>query len=101
VETLIAAALDEIGKVKVGGVDDKDLIKVRLAQKNELELNLKTNSYWVNELTINTVNGVKTTDGKEEAKLIDELSSKDLQQFAKKIFGTNYARFVLYPESKK
>ncbi|MEI8271140.1 MAG: insulinase family protein [Paludibacter sp.] len=101
VETLIAAALDEIEKVKGGGVEANDLTKVKLAQKNELEINLKNNSYWVNKLTINTANGIKTTDGKDEIKQIEQLSSNDLQQFAKKIFGTNYARLVLYPESKK
>jgi zinc protease len=101
VETLIAAALDEIEKVKNNGVEDKDLSKVKLAQKNELDLNLKTNSYWMNELTVNLINGVKTSDGKDDAEQINQLSSKDLQQFAKKIFGTNYCRFVLLPENKK
>lgn len=100
VETLISAALDVIEKIKNGGVDASDLTKVKLAQKNELELNLKNNSYWVNEITLNTINGLKTSDGKDEIKQIEQLSSKNLQQLAKKIFGTNYARFVLYPESK-
>jgi zinc protease len=101
VETLIAAALDEIEKVKNNGVEEKDLNKVKLAQKNELEMNLKTNAYWINELTVNLINGVKTSEGKDEAEQINQLSSKDLQQFAKKIFGANYCRFELYPENKK
>ncbi|MDD4970275.1 MAG: insulinase family protein [Paludibacter sp.] len=101
VESLITAALDEIEKVKKNGVDDKDLTKVRLAQKNELEMNLKTNVYWANEMTSDVVNGKKITDGKDGFQQIEQLSSKDLQQFAKKIFGSNYSRFVLLPEIKK
>ena len=101
VESLTAAALEEIENVKKNGVAENDLAKVRLAQKNELELNLKSNQYWVNELTINLANGINTTDGKPEFDQIEKLSSKDLQAFAKKIFGKNYSRFVLLPENKK
>jgi zinc protease len=101
VESLIAAALEEINKVKQNGVEENDLTKVKLAQKNELELNLKSNQYWVNELTVNLVNGINTTDGKPEFDQIEKLSSKDLQAFAKKIFGKNYSQFVLLPENKK
>jgi len=101
VESLITAALDEIDKVKKNGVDAGDLTKVRLAQKNELEMNLKTNIYWANELTSDVVNGKKITDGKDGYQQIEQLSSSDLQQFAKKIFGSNFSRFVLLPETKK
>jgi zinc protease len=101
VESLTAAALEEIENVKKNGVAENDLAKVRLAQKNELELNLKSNQYWVNELTINLANGINTTDGKPEFDQIEKLSSKDLQAFAKKIFGKNYSRFVLLNKNKK
>ena len=101
VESLIAAALDEIDKVKKNGVDEKDLSKVRLAQKNELEVNLKTNMYWANEMISDVVNGKKMSDGKDEFQQIDKLASVDLQKIATKIFGSNYSRFVLLPETKK
>lgn len=101
VESLITAALDEIEKVKTNGVDDKDLSKVKLAQKNEIEVNLKSNSYWANELTKNVANGVKTGTSTEEFLQIDQLNSKDLQQFAKKIFGKNFTRVVLLPANKE
>jgi len=101
VDSLIQAALVEIDKVKKNGVEVKDLNKVKETQKNELEVNLKSNSYWINELAKDIVYDIKISDGKDESKEIDNLSSKDLQRVAKKYFGTNFTRVVLYPENKK
>ena len=101
VDSLIQAALFEIDKVKKNGVDAKDLNKVKVTQKNELEVNLKSNSYWINELAKDVVYNIKISDGNDESKQIENLSSKDLQQVAKKYFGTNFVRVVLYPENKK
>lgn len=101
VDSLIQTALVEIDKVKKNGVDAKDLNKVKETQKNELEVNLKSNSYWINELAKDIVYDIKISDGKDESKEIDNLSSKDLQRIAQKYFGTNFTRIVLYPENKK
>lgn len=101
VDGLISAALDEIEIVKKSGVETKDLNKVKLAQKNEQEINLKSNNYWINEISKSVVYNTKVTDGKGDSQLIDDLNSKDLQKFAKRIFGANFIRIVLYPEKEK
>ncbi len=101
VDSLIKTALVEIDKVKRNGVDVKDLNKVKETQKRELEVNLKNNLYWINELAKSVVYDIKISDGKEELQQIEKLSSKELQQTAKKYFGTNFTRVVLYPESRK
>lgn len=100
VDTLINAVFDEINKVKNNGVEAKDLNKVKLAQKNELELSLKTNAYWINELAKSIIYNSKISDGKEDFKLIESLNSKDLQKFINRVFGNNYIRATLLPEEK-
>lgn len=100
VDILIQAALVEIDKIKKNGVETKDLNKVKETQKRELEVNLKSNVYWLNELADVVVYSNKMEDGKDDLKQIDQLSSKQLQEIAKKYFGSNFARLVLYPESK-
>ncbi len=100
-DSLIRAALLEIDKIKKNGVELKDLNKVKETQKRELEVNLKSNTYWLNELADVVAYNSKAEDGNESQKQIDQLSSAQLQQIAKKYFGSNFARLVLYPEEKK
>ena len=101
VDSLIQAALVEIDKIKKNGVQLSDLNKVKETQKRELEVNLKSNNYWLNELADMVVYSSKADDGNESLKQIQNLSSAQLQQTAKKYFGSNFARLVLYPEEKK
>jgi zinc protease len=101
VEGLITAALTVIDKVKKEGVEATDLNKVRETQKRELEVNLKTNAYWINEIAKDVIYGIPFSDGTDDAQQIDKLSSKELQKVAKKYFGENFTRIVLYPEAKK
>jgi len=101
VDSLIKAALVEIDRIKKSGVQLSDLNKVKETQKRELEVNLKSNSYWLNELADMVVYSSKADDGNESLKQIQNLSSAQLQQTAKKYFGSNFARLVLYPEQKK
>lgn len=100
VDTLINAVFEEVKKIETSGVEIKDLNKVKLAQKNELEIGLKSNTYWLNELTKSVIYNSKITDGKENFVLIDKLNSKEIQKFIPKVFGENYIRAVLLPENK-
>lgn len=100
VDSLVLAAQVEVDKIKKNGVEAKDLNKVKETQKRELEVNLKSNVYWLNELADVVVYNNKPEDGKDNLKQIDQLSSKQLQEVAKKYFGSNFARLVLYPETK-
>jgi zinc protease len=101
VDSLIQGALVEIDKIKKNGVEAKDLNKVKETQKRDLEVDMKSNVYWINELADDIVYNNKINIGKEDLKQIDQLSSTQLQKIAKKYFGSNFARIVLYPENKK
>lgn len=98
-DKLIKATLDEVDKIKTSGVDAATLEKVKETQKRAKEINLKDNVFWTNELVEDLINGVKIDKSILDSKQIDELSSKQMKETAKKYFGKNYAKFVLYPEN--
>jgi zinc protease len=100
VDGLIAAALKIIDRVKKEGVDATVLNKVKETQKHDLEVNIKSNIHWINELAKSVIYGVKVESSDSDKSDIDKLSSKELQRVARKYFGANYARMVLYPEKK-
>ena len=99
-DSLIQAALNEIEKIKKSGVSEKDLNKVKETQKNDLEVSLKDNAYWTNELTDDIVNKSKIEIGTKDFEQIKNLTSKEIQKAARKFFGQNYARLVLLPEKQ-
>jgi zinc protease len=97
-DSLIQAALFEVENIKKSGVTASDLSKVKETQKNDLQIKLKDNAYWTNELTNELVDNNKIEIGQESFKQIEQLSSKQIQKAAQKFFGKNYAKAILYPE---
>ncbi|MDP4278615.1 MAG: insulinase family protein, partial [Bacteroidota bacterium] len=98
-EKLIQAALSEVDKLRKNGVEADVLNKVKVTQKNDLEVNLKDNAYWTTELTNDIVDLNKIEPEAVALKRIEHLSSKQIQQAVKTYFGQNYAKAVLYPET--
>jgi zinc protease len=97
-DTLINAAQKEIEKIRTFGVEPADLNKVKLAQKNQLDLNLKDNAFWTQELTNDLMELNKIPTASEFSNLIEKLTSEQIQKMAKKVFGKNYIQAVLKPE---
>jgi len=97
-DTLIKAAQKEIEKIRTFGVEPADLNKVKLAQKNQLDLNLKDNAFWTQELTNDLMELNKIPTSSKYANLIEKLTSDQIQKMAKKVFGKNYIQAVLMPE---
>lgn len=96
-ENLTKAAFDEIKKVQDKGVSADDLIKVKEAQRRELEKNLKENDFWIGQL----VSAYRMNDPgmiTQNASRIDAVSSEKIQEVAKKIDLKKYVRVVLFPE---
>jgi zinc protease len=94
---LTKAAFNEIRKIQKEGVSADDLIKVKEAQRREMESNLKENSFWIGQL----VNSYRLDDPgliTQVASRIDAVTSERLQAAAKKINLKSYVRVVLYPE---
>jgi zinc protease len=94
---LTKAAIQEIRKIQKEGVSEADLVKIKEAQRRDLERNLKENGYWLSRLTsVYMIDdpGLITQD----ADRINALSSAKLQEAAGKINLKKYVRVVLYPE---
>lgn len=101
VDSLIEAALAEVEKIKRHGVSADDLRKVKEGQKRKLQVDLKRNAFWVNELVEGVIYQRKPQTEAERMNEIESLNSQALQKLARKYFNSNYARFVLYPESSQ
>lgn len=100
VDSLVQAAFVEIEKIKNNGVSNADINKVKETQKRELEVEIKSNAYWTNKLVKDAVADKETTNGKDEFSQIEKLTSQDIQQTARKYFGKNLVKIVLYPDKK-
>jgi zinc protease len=96
-DALTKAAINEIRKIQKNGVTPEDLVKVKEAQRRDLERNLKENNYWIGQLM-----DVYRYDNPglitQYADRINSLSSEKMQAAARKINLKKYVRVVLYPE---
>jgi zinc protease len=100
-DTLTKAALAELGKVIKNGVTQDDLAKVKEQQKRKLEVDMKQNQFWTNSLFDAYFYGNDPRSILQRQKQIDELTSKMIQDVAKKYINLNkYIRTVLKPEKK-
>jgi zinc protease len=94
---LTKTAINEIRTIQKNGVKPEDLVKVKEAQRRDLEKNLKENSFWIGQL----VNGYRTDDPlliTRYAGWTNDLTSEKIQAAANKINLKRYVRVVLYPE---
>ncbi len=92
-----AKALAENLKAKI---EDEEIDKVKAADKNQLDLNLKTNGYWLNWLTISSLYGDNPSLVLKKAALIDELNAKDIKEAAGRFINSkNIVKVVMYPEN--
>jgi len=98
-DTLTKAALDELKKIIKNGVSAEDLDKIKEQQKRKLEVDMKQNQFWLGSLYDAYYLGNNPADILNRQKQIDELSSKAIQDAAKKYINiNNYIRAVLKPE---
>lgn len=89
VDTLTKAALDELRKIIKGGVTAEDLEKIKEQQKRKLEVETRQNQFWMTNLYDAYFFGTKPSDILNKQKLIDGLSSKMIQEVAKKYINLN------------
>ncbi len=99
VDSLVNAAIGEIKKIQVSGVDEKEIIKAKETRKRELESNSKTNKFWLGAIQDALINRTSLATVTNE-KFIDKISSQEMQRVANAYFNINeYLEVVLYPES--
>jgi zinc protease len=98
-DTLTRAAIDELKKIIKNGISAEDLEKIKEQQKRKLEVDLKQNQFWLGSLYNAYYLGNNPADILNRQKQIDGLSSKMIQDAAKKYINVNnYIRAVLKPE---
>jgi zinc protease len=99
-DTLSKAAIAEVNKVLKSGVTAEDLAKVKEQQKRKLEVDMKQNQFWMSNLFDSYYNGNDPKMILQKDKLADGLTSKMIQDAAKKYINPGkYIRIVLKPEA--
>lgn len=99
VDTLTIAAIEELKKIIRNGVSPEDLEKVKEQQKRKLEVDLKQNQFWMNNLYESYYLGNNPADILKKQKQAENLTSKMIQDAAKKYINlNNYIRAVLKPD---
>ncbi len=81
---------NEIDKMIKEGPKQEELIPVVIALRNNYEQSKLHNSYWMNALTMQVLYGLDVTDPKNYNEIIDYVTPKDIQDFARRFFdGAN------------
>ena len=101
-DTLSKAAIDELKKIIKDGVNAEDLEKIKEQQKRKLEVDLKQNSFWMSNLYDAYYLGNNPSGILSKQKQTETLTSKMIQDAAKKYINLNkYIRVMLQPEEKQ
>ena len=99
-DSLVNEALKIVENVKQNGISEVNMKKIKEAQIRELEVSLKNNSFWLNyientDLLSDDILRIQTKKGD-----IEKLTSKNIQDITKRVFGHNMIEVTLYPEKK-
>lgn len=101
-QELIDAAMAEVEALRKKGPTQVDLDKAKETLKREMEVNMKSNRYWMSSLQRAYYDKYDATKIMEYKKAIDGLDIKTLKKIAKKYFGAkNYIQVVMNPEKEK
>jgi zinc protease len=102
VDTLSKAAIEELKKIMQNGVTPEDLEKIKEQQKRKLEVDMKQNSFWMGNLYDAYYTGNNPADILNKMKLTESLTSKMIQDAAKKYINlASYIRVVLKPDKQE
>ncbi|HWR33167.1 MAG TPA: insulinase family protein [Chitinophagaceae bacterium] len=101
-DTLSKAAIDELKKIMQNGVATEDLEKIKEQQKRKLEVDMKQNQFWMNGLYDAYYTGNNPADLLARQKQTESLTSKMIQDVAKKYINlSRYIRMVLQPDKNE
>ena len=101
-DTLSKAALDELRKIIKVGVTAEDLEKIKEQQKRKLEVDMKQNQFWMSSLYEAYFYGSNPSEIVNKQKQVDELTSKMIQDAAKKYINLNsFIRATLKPDKQE
>jgi zinc protease len=99
VEQLLKATFEEIEKIKKDGPKEEDLNKVKETWRQQYDVNIKDNQFWVRQLIQSVETGLSVDGVLSYRDRIAALTTKDVKDTATKYFDMkNYVQVVLYPE---
>jgi len=97
-DKLTKSAIAELQKLIDKGPEQKDLDKYKEGEYNDDKTNLKDNSYWMNNLAKNQLDGSDKYEILNYQEKVKALTVKDLQAVAKKYLTKNRIVATLMPE---
>jgi len=98
VDSLVSVAIGELDSIQQFGVKDKDITKARETRRRTLEVNVKTNKYWLSSIQKSILDGTDLNSITNE-EYIEQISSEEIQRVANEYFNIDdYLQVVLYPE---
>jgi zinc protease len=103
VDELVAEVMKQLDTITSQPIEATYIERVQKIGKNELEVNLKENKYWMSQLQDRFWNGIdpSTITIAEGDKLYDSITPQEIFETAKEYFNRdNYVLVVLYPEKK-
>lgn len=97
-KSLLYAELDKLMK---NGPTREEVDKVVTTMKKNHEQGKVHNSYWLSALTTYYITGVNIDDPKNFESIVDNVTPKDIQKFAKKLFkGADVVDFMFVPKAE-
>ena len=99
VDKLIAAAKDEINKIKTEGVTSLDITKFSTEETRQYELHLRDNGYWLSWLTDQSENGDDMLEVLQYPALIKLVTPASVKAAANLYLNeNNFIKLLLLPE---
>ncbi|MBP3942908.1 insulinase family protein [Sphingobacteriaceae bacterium WQ 2009] len=101
VESLINSVHEEVAKIIAHGPEQKDLDKYFIEERRQLELSLKENSFWLNQLNSSVINSEDPTAILTYEKELLKVDAASIQRAAKRYLKEDQLfKFILLPENK-
>ena len=101
VDKLIAAAVDEVNKLKQSGATAEDIQKFKAEEKRQLELQLRENGFWLGYLQSAYNRGKNPAEILAYEKTLDQVSVASTKEAANQYLkSSNFIRLILLPEKK-
>ena len=99
VDELTQEVFTQIDSLIQFGTTEAYLQKITETQRRQYELNLKSNSFWLNNLEFRYFHHIDPSGIMDYLDWVNSLTLDDIQQAAQKYFNVdNYVRVVLLPE---
>ena len=101
VDKLIAAAEDEVNKLKQNGATAEDIQKFKAEEARQFELQLRENGFWLGTLQDAYTTGKNPVDVLNYLKTLDQVSVASTKATANQYLNNNnFKKFILLPEKK-